>query len=163
MGRRGFTLVESVISLAILGAILLSVNMFMKPVTDLWIIQAFRDGVQNETRLALMRLVRELSQVKDEQSIYIAESSRIRFTTIQDQSITYRLNGTDLLRNDRVIAANIDFFELTYWDAANASIASPDVNPQETDIYRVSFSIRANNNGRTAAFRSQVQPRNLYG
>ncbi len=161
--QRGFTLIETVISMAILGAILLSVNMFMKPVTDLWVMQAFRDGAQNEARLALLRMVREISEIKDPASVSIAEAAKIKFTTAKNESITIRRDGTNLLRNDKMLASSIDLFELKYWDNAGAAIANPAVSPQDTNIYRVQISIRASSNGRASTMRSQVRPRNLYG
>lgn len=161
--QRGFTLIESVVSMTILGSLMLSVNMFMKPVTDLWVIQTFRDGAQSEGRLALMRAIREISQVKNPQSVLIAESARFKFVTAQNETITYRLDGTQLLRNDKLFAASVDQFVLTYWDVANNEIGTPAVSPLDTNIYRVGVSIRANGNGHTATLRSQVRPRNLYG
>ncbi len=161
--QQGFTLVEVVVSMTILGAILLSVSMLTKPVTDLWVIQSFRDGAQNETRLALLRIIREVSQVKDSKSVYIAQGSQIKFTTTQNVSVTFSLSGTNLMRNSQVLAANIDQFQLSYWGNTHQTIAAPAVNPQDTDIYRVGVLMHANANGRAATLRSQIRPRNLYG
>lgn len=160
--RRGFTLIESAVSISILGALMLSVNLFMKPATDMWVLQAFRDGTQHEARLALMKMARELNQIKNDTSVLIAESSRIKFVNISNQEVDIRLSGTNLLRNDVVFARNVAELTLSYWGKDHAALGSPAVSPQKTNLYRIQALIRVEANGRSATLRSQVHPRNLY-
>ncbi len=160
---RGYTLVETAVALSIMGSMLLSVNMFMKPMTDLWSLKIFQDDFQQESRLALMRLMRELSQIKDPASVLIAESHRIQFQNAASQTITYRLDGTQILRNNRTLAKNVGEFTLSYFDKDHAALASPLVNPASTNIYRISATVRTDQGGRSVTARSQVRPRNLFG
>ncbi|MBP9864791.1 MAG: prepilin-type N-terminal cleavage/methylation domain-containing protein [Candidatus Omnitrophica bacterium] len=160
--QSGFTMMETVVSMSILGTLLLSTNIFMKPATDLWVLQAFRDSSEHEARLSLLRIVRELSQIRNDQSVSSAESSRITFTNTSGQEVTIKLLGTELLRNNVVLARNIAAFELAYWGYDQSSIANPVVSPSETNIYSISILIRAAANGRSSTLRTRVHPRNFY-
>ncbi len=160
---RGYTLVETAISMSILSTVLLSVNLFMKPITDVWSVKVFSDDSQQESRLALLRMVRELSQIKDPASVFIAESHRIQFQNTASQTVTYRLEGAQILRNNRTLAKNIAEFTLTYWDQDHLTLSAPVVNPLDTNIYRISALIRTDRGGHSVTARSQVRPRNLYG
>ena len=160
---RGYTLVETAVALSIMGSMLLSVNMFMQPITDLWSLKVFQDDSQQESRLAMLRLMRELNQIKDPSSVTIAESQRIQFQNAANQTITYRLDGTQILRNNRTIAKNVGEFTLSYYNKDHGALASPQVNPASTDIYRISATVRTDQGGRSVTARSQVRPRNFFG
>jgi len=161
-GRLGFTLIETVVSMSILGTLLLSVNMFMKPATDLWVLQAFKDSSGHEARLALLRIVRELNQIRNDQSVLIAESSRIQFINTSAQTVTIQQTGTEILLNNVVLAQNVTALEFTYWGYDHSGIVTPSVSPADTDIYRVGIRILTEANGQSSTLRTQVHPRNFY-
>ena len=60
-----FSLVEAVVSLVILGLFSLGILAFTKPLMDLWNLQTFQYGPAAEGKLAVMRMTREINQVKD--------------------------------------------------------------------------------------------------
>ncbi|MCX5708525.1 MAG: type II secretion system protein, partial [Candidatus Omnitrophica bacterium] len=125
---KGLTLIETIMTIAIMG-ILSGVLMFsIKGVMDLWNFWSFRSEISSQGRIAVMRMVREIRQVRNETTVFIADSSRIQFNDTINQTIDYALNGTNLTRNGNVLASGITHLDFTYYDISNAQLAPLPLN-----------------------------------
>jgi prepilin-type N-terminal cleavage/methylation domain-containing protein len=159
--NRGFTLVEMVLTIAFLSLIVPAAAFLFQPVLDIWTIDSPRNDISNATAYALSRMTSEIAQIKDPASVAIAASQEFQFTDVSDNNITYRLDGTNLLRNNDVLARDVQALAFIYFDVNNASLATPRVAPDATDIWRVSISMTCAREGQQISMETQVRPRNL--
>jgi len=163
----GFSLIEFVVSMVILSVISIGVMLFTNPIIDLWSYQKFQQNQAAETRLALMRMCREMNQLKDKTSVIQADSSTFKFTDTGNQTITYFLDSGSLKRTTgtlgqgKVLAKDITGLTFTYYGSNSAAIASPVVSPSDTDLRRIEILLTVTSGGRTDTMRSQAFPRNV--
>jgi len=159
--ERGFTLIEFVVVLVILVIISGGIIHFTNPVMDLWNYQAFYNGPGMEGRLATLRMVREINQVRNRASVTTADATQFQFTNTNNNNINFDLNAGSLERNNIPLATGVSQLQFLYFDANNAAIATPIVSPAETDIRRIEITLGITAQGRTRTARSQAYPRNL--
>ena len=164
-GEAGFTLIEAIVSMVLLGFFSLGIIMFMKPVTELWALQSFQQNAALEARLALLRMDREMEAIKDRASITTASATTFSFTDSGNQAITYTLSSGTLTRNNVTLAKNITSLQFQYIGltagGADNVLAAPTLAPS-TNIRRINITMAVTANGNTATVRTQVQPANLY-
>jgi len=162
--QKGFSLIEIVVAITILAFVSIGIMTFTVPVTNLWLFQKFQEGAANEGRLAAMRMVREIAQVKDDTSVSTAQAANFSFTNTGGDTITFGLNGTTLTRNEgngaQTLAENISTLQFVYYDAAGNTLATPTVGAS-TNIRRVEASLQVSTNGRQQSYRSMVYLRNV--
>ena len=65
------------------------------------------------------------------------------------------------MRNSDILASDVQSLSFTYYDDNGSIIATPLVNPNETDIRRIDISFEFQSSGQTLYYKSQVRPRNL--
>ncbi len=159
--ERGFTVIEMVMTMLVLSVVAIGVGFFMNPLMDLTVQKRFMNDYVAESRLAILRMQRDISQIKDAASITEATDSQLSFTDANNAAVSYMLNSGNLLRNSIVLAAGVTSFEITYWDSANAQLDPPTLIP-ETNIARIQIllSVASGENARTQ--RIQIRPRNLW-
>ena len=166
MGKtRGFTLIELVIVITIIGIIAGIAGFILSGSVDAWIFKINRNDMLWDGRLAIDRMTREIRAVKDRSSIITASSSQLRFIDTNDIDITYTLSSADLNRiesgTSNLLAGNVSGLTLTYYNASGGTIALPTVSPSETDIKRVKINITLTKNGENVYLQSQSVPRNF--
>lgn len=158
---KGVTLIELIMVITIVGILTTVSSMYIKETIDLWRFLSFRSEAVAQGRLALLRMAREIRQIQNDASVRIAETSRFQFDDMSAAMITYELSGSNLLRNSDILASGVSGLTFTYYDTSNQEIASPDVSPNPTNIYRIDISVTIESGGQTKALRTQVYPRNL--
>ena len=158
---KGFTLIELVMVLVILSVLTIGINMFMNPISDLMVYRKFSEGPADEGRVALKRMIREISEIRDPQSISAASSSQLTFVNMSNQNMAFSLSSGNLLRNNVALAKNVSALQFQYWNADGTLLASPTLSP-ETDISRIQVLLTVTVGADSASFRSQVRPRNLF-
>lgn len=156
----GFTVIEMVLVLTMLSALSFGVLMFMQPMVNLMTMKYFVEGPQAEGRLALKRMTREISQLRDPQSILIANGSQYSFIDSSNNTITYNLSSGNLQRNSIVMAKSISNLQFTYYDSGNSALGTPVLSP-ETNIARVQMALTVTVGANAATYRAQSRPRNL--
>ena len=143
----------------------LGIITFMKPITDLLILQSFQSNTALEGRLALLRMVREIDTVKDRTSISQATASAFSFTDVNNQAISYGLSSGTLTRNNVTLAKSVSSLQFQYIGLAASGtdtvLAIPVLSPN-TDIRRINMTVTVSANGQSSTVRSQSEPRNLY-
>ncbi len=155
------TLIEMIMAIVIVGALVGISSMYMKETIDLWRFLSFRSEVVSQGRIAMGRMGREIRQIKDNLSVYNASAARFRFDDINSNNIDYQLIGNNLTRNADVLASGVSSLGFIYYDRINSVIPAPLVSPNETDICRISITLRVQSGSQTKTLRLQIYPRNL--
>ena len=165
MKKRGFTLIELVVVITIIGIIAGVVGFILFGAVDAWTFRLKRAGLLSDGRLAINRIVREVREVKDLTSVIAASSSQFRFIDTDDTDITYSLNGSDLERTEdgtaNTLAENVSSLSFTYYDFNGSTISTPAVSSSATDIRRVLIDLTLTKDGEDVYLESESVPRNF--
>ncbi len=153
--RRGVTLIELIMVIVVVGALAGGLSFGIKEAIDLYQFLTFRNEIVSQGRMALMRMVREIRQIRDSDSIYTCQPSEIEFDDINSNRINFQLSGETLLRNADILADNVSSFIFTYYDLDGSPAGSC------LDIYRIGIELEIRSGTQTKRLRSQVYPRNL--
>ena len=163
--NKGFTLVELIIVITIIGIIAGTVGFILLSTVDAWMFKFNRADLLSDGRLALNRMVREIRQIKDLTSVTTATSSQFRFTNTGDVDIIYSLSSTDLNRTAdataNVLAQDVSSLGFAYYDSSGDTISTPTVSPSETDIRRVRINLTLTKSGENVYLQSESVPRNF--
>lgn len=159
--KNGFTLIEMVLVITVVGVLAGAAAVAFDPVLDSWVLGQSRGQMSDTLGVALNRMAQEISQLRDAQSLTIASDSDIQFTDVNNNVIRYRLNGSQLLRNADVMARNVQSLTFSYWDVNNAVLAAPTLSPAATNLWRLSIRVSGAMGGQTVTLESQVRPRNF--
>jgi hypothetical protein len=138
----------------------------------LWRFLTFRSEVVAQGRTALIRMEREMRQVKDKNSISTASATQFQFTDINDNSINFYLSGNNLMRNSDILAVNVQSLKFCYYKNYkspnnNQPVCSPECacsvsGSDLTNIYRIVIEIQVTSGGQSNTLKSQVYPRNIF-
>jgi prepilin-type N-terminal cleavage/methylation domain-containing protein len=160
--RKGYTLIEAIMVMAIIGIIAGIGIPIILETADAWSFASrFQDYAVQSSLVTMGRMSREMRRLRDDVSITTASSDTFGFIDTQNNAITYTRSGNSLMRNTDILANNVSGLTFTYYDDAETILATPLVNPQHTDIrlVRVELNILAGSN--TLPFRFTVRPQNL--
>lgn len=164
MNKRGFTLVELVIVITIVGIAAAVAGSMLLGTIDAWTFKFNRNDIIWDGRLAIDRMTREIRAVRDNTSVTTASSTQFRFTDAGNKDITYSLSSTDLNRTEdgvtNLIAENVSSLAFTYYDASESPIPTPTVSPT-TDIRRIRINLTLTKNGQNVYLQSDSVPRNF--
>jgi prepilin-type N-terminal cleavage/methylation domain-containing protein len=159
---KGYTLIELVIVLVLLSILAgIGVPMMFKTV-DAWVFSSnFQDYAVMSSVMAMNRMSREIRRLLNDANITTATSSQITFKDVGSNTITFNRSGNTLMRNSDGLANNATALTFTYYDDLGNTIATPRVNPNDTDVRRIDivFSVLAGSN--TLNFNTEVRPQNL--
>ncbi|MEI8350179.1 MAG: prepilin-type N-terminal cleavage/methylation domain-containing protein [Candidatus Omnitrophota bacterium] len=161
----GFTLLEIIIVVVLLGITFAVTAPLMFAVVDGWRLAVDRNTMSESANLAMDKMIREMRQIKSKASVITASGSTFRFIDINDNDITFNLSSGHLMRTigatSNQLADNVSSLSFTYYNSAGAQIATPQVNPSDTDIKRVVIDLTFSLGGTQLALKSGVSPRRL--
>lgn len=163
--RKGFTLIELVIVITIIGIISGVVGYILLGTVQGWTFKASRNDLLWDGRLAMNRMVREIREIKDSTSVTTADSSQFKFIDMHDTDITYSINSTILNRTEggtsNKIAENVSAIVFTYYSSSGSTITTPLVAPLSTDIRRIKIDLTLTKGGENVYLQSEGVPRNF--
>jgi prepilin-type N-terminal cleavage/methylation domain-containing protein len=123
MKSKGFTLIE-LIMVIVLSSILASIGSYVLLAGfKAWFANQNVMAANNQARMALERMTRDIHAVASAASITTATASQFTFTNIGGTSITYQRTGSQLMRNTQVLADNISSLSFSYLDRNAATTA----------------------------------------
>lgn len=166
MHKKGFTLIELIIVITILGIAGGVVGYILMGTVDAWTFKANRNDILCDGRLAMNRMVREIREIKDRSNVSKAKSSEFRFINASDVDIKYKLDRDGLLNRtengtENLLAEYVSDLTFTYFDSGGATINNPDTSPDATDIRRIRINLTLTKNGENVYLQSDSVPRNF--
>jgi prepilin-type N-terminal cleavage/methylation domain-containing protein len=152
---RGYTLVEMVVSITILGiiglvcsgVILESMRVYSRTVPAL--------DAGYKTDLALRTMKREIRDLQNTTSITSFGATAFSFKDSANNIIAYALSNGNLTRNGDLLAAGVTSLTFRYWqsDGNTASTAAK--------VHLIEVDLTVQNGDQSSRARTQIFPRNL--
>jgi prepilin-type N-terminal cleavage/methylation domain-containing protein len=161
--KSGLTIIELVMVIAIVGIVAGLSSVYINEVIDTYRLVSFRMESVAQMRGAIDRMSREIRQIKNSTSVLAASANLFRFNCVDNTTISYNLSGTNLLRNNSMLASGIGRLNFTYYNNTGGIVAAPDVYPDVTDIVRIKIELEARSAAQNKNLSVQVFPRNLGG
>jgi len=165
MRKNGFTLVELVIVISVVGIISTIVGSMLLGAIDAWVFKFNRNDILWDSRLAIDRMTREIRTIRNTTSVTTASSAQFRFIDAGNKDITYSLSSTNLNRTENgianLLAVDVSSITFTYYYANGTVIPAPAVSPSATDIRRVRINITLTKNGENVYLRSDASTKNF--
>ncbi len=157
MDRRGFTLIELILGVVLLGIVSLALTSAFVPTMQTSVsVDTRKDALQN-ARLAMERMLREIREVRSITAGFTA--TNLTFTGPANIPVTYSWSGVvqDPLRRDADdLACCVQSFALTYLKKDGSAATAP------AEVWRIQADLQVMVGGEKVELRSEVNPRNIY-
>jgi len=109
--QRGFSLIELMVVVVILGLIVLGLVTFFTGGAKSWVAGQSQLEAQRNARQAMDRMVREIREASE---VTTNDDTKIVFDTPWVTEITYELSGNTINRNDTPLINNVSNFDFDY-------------------------------------------------
>ena len=163
--RVAFTLIELIMAIVLLSIIMAIGVPLLTATTEGWVIATQRNEMLESAKIAIVRMTREMRQIKNLTSVLTASQGAFEFMNALDETISFSSSSNNLIRTlnstENVLARNINSLSFTYYGSNGTEIITPVVNPSETDIRRIEINIVFSLGGTQLAIQSSVSPRRL--
>ncbi len=173
----GFTLIEFIVVISIVGILSAGFSSYIIKTIDLWKFWSFRNEIVNQTRVALIRMGRDIRQIKKrtpaDQTIEEAAAASLQFRKVVDDSeikmkysynsslkelfYTVDTDGDDDLTYEAAypLLSEIKNFSFTYYDR------SGNVTTDASQVYLVKINVEVEKEDQSLALHYELFPRNL--
>lgn len=156
--RYGFTLIEAVMVIALIGIISVGIGSFILTATQAWVLITGREAAINTSRTAMNRMTAEMRRIMRPSAIIVANPAECQFTDLDGQTIDYRQDGANLMRNADILAAGLETpsgLAFTYLDG------SGEVTAVVTNVRSIRVRLSLVSGTQRAALESSARIRNL--
>ncbi len=155
--QKGFTLIEIVIVIAILGLVSLIGSVILHGAFES--ANTSKDAINAswQARLALARMSSELREIRSATSsdLNISSNNQISFTDVNGNNISYTSSGDVIFRNGTEVADDITALTFSYYNANNVITAN--VN----NVRCIKAEITAVAGSNSTNIQTVICPRNL--
>lgn len=114
--RNGFTLIELILTLLILSIIASIGSQVLQASFRAYFTHQSITNANAQANLALERITRDIDAIKAKNTITTASNTQLSFTDVYNNSITYQLVGTQLMRNNQVLSDGVSVLAFDYLD-----------------------------------------------
>jgi len=158
-GNSGFTLMELVVVMVVVGVLSVTIAPFIKVNIDSYI--QVRDGkyALQAARIGLNRMIEEMKRLQTSSDISWGFSNSIQFWIPGVGSVNYRLHNGNLERNNRKLLEGVRAFNLTYFKSDGSQKSPPFWWP--SDVWRIKIQIEVGTDEQHFTLSKQVTPRNF--
>jgi prepilin-type N-terminal cleavage/methylation domain-containing protein len=101
--KKGFTLIEQVVVLVIVGILALVFAVYIREGIGAWHFLSGQKNITLSSRAALNRVVKELRRIRQNTNITTHTSKEITFIDVENQTVTFSQSGSSLLRGSEVL------------------------------------------------------------
>lgn len=121
---KGFTLIEMVMVIVLLGIVISMASLIMKAGFDSYFTGESVTALANEASIAMTRMNKELERAT---GFTVMDATTVTFVMSNGVSVNYSLSGTNLYRNTSVqsLSQHVTAFSLKYYDDKYAEITLP--------------------------------------
>ncbi|MBI1819565.1 MAG: hypothetical protein HY202_08920 [Nitrospirae bacterium] len=147
-------MVELVIVIVLIGFIAMTASLLIGEAAKTYQKEDNYSAALNQGRLALERMAREIRMIKNQSAITTCTATRLDFTDIQGNAMTYNYNGTTTLTDgENTLADNLSSFSFAYKDSSG--------NPTAvcSSIWNITLNITPIQGGETLPLQITVHPR----
>lgn len=136
-GKSGFTLIEIVLTIAVMGIILVPISILFMNQYKITILETKRVQAQSDTSQALQFILSDLKKYEAPNSLYDSDGNLVKIADglklkIKDNILYYVENGV-LMRNTDAICKNIRDFSITEISEGN-----------ESNVIEIDFTVYVN-------------------
>ena len=139
--QRGFSLIEMMVVVVILGLIVLGLVTFFTGGVKSWVAGQSQIKAQREARQAIDRMVREMREgkniINDLVDISDADTIVVFIPDLGSKpacKATYDLSGTTVQRNSNPLIDNVQSLVFTYFDNSGNSVAPENASKVHIDL-----------------------------
>ena len=169
--KKGFTLIELVITMVLIGIIAYVVASALSTGIKAYFVTDFRKEALDQARIAMERMTREIRNVRSSADITTANATTFTFTDVSGTPISFALSGGNINRTsvatntlaigissigDATFLTGIFSYVLT-----NGTTTQAPTNPQLSTIKRIKIGFIATKNTESVTLQSEVWPRSL--
>lgn len=157
-GDGGFSLIELVLTIMLLGIIAAVVSQYALQGVRSYSVEQDRGDVHSQGRLAVERVAREVRAIRSATAadLPIMAATDLRFYDTLGQDVRFTWAAGTLTRNGQTLATNVTSFAFAYLQADGSTVAAL---PAQLWFVRISMTVAR---GETALpLRAQVHPRNF--
>ena len=164
-GQAGFTLIELVITIVLVGIIAGTAGMLLIKGTQAYIDEDRRAAATSQGRLGFERMAREIRSIPQATAIAVPganPSSSLAFSDLTGLPITYARNvATSTLDRTEgaglpvILADGVTTLEFRHYDKAGVLTTTP------ANIWQIQIDLTVIKGGETQVFRMRVYPRNF--
>lgn len=168
---KGFTLIELVMVITLLGIIAGVIALPLMEGTRGWFEATTREGITESGRIAIERMMREIRNTARKADntpncISVANAQSISFSDFSGNlttcnSITFTLSAPNITRTDASgtssnLVNDVTSLDIKYYSRTNVEMTRPVIFPNITSITRVSIEIESTKGGETTRKYSEV-------
>lgn len=153
-GEGGFTLIELILVIVIVGIIAVGITASFVPTMKVSVLVDTRKEALQGGRIAMERMLREIREARAISAGFTAAS--LTFTNAAGSTTSYAVSGTSLQRNGTDLTCCVDTMTLTYLDKNGNSTTDPLL------VWRIQADLQVKVGDETVELRSEVNPRNIY-
>lgn len=107
MTRKGFTIIETIIVLVLVGILSLVFAVYIREGFGAWQFLSGQKRITLSSRAALNRVVKELKRAKQNTNIVTHTSQEVSFLDVENNTVTFSQSGSNLLRDSDVLLKNL--------------------------------------------------------
>jgi len=160
--NKGFTIIEIIMAIVVVGILAGASSMYIMETVNLWRFLSFRNESVSQGRAAMVRMAREIRGLA---SVTTAGPNELQFDDLTGATINYQLSGSNLLRNALVLANDVQNLQFCYYNSNSGPVCSPlcscGVDSADLDdIKRISMELTVQSGTQTKTLRTQIWPRN---
>lgn len=156
--KKGFTLIETIVTTTLLAIIALGIGSFIITSLQAWVFMSGRESAVGRTRSAMNRMTAELRRIKKPQNILVSENSECQFIDLDVNIVDFKQSGTNLLRDNDILATGLaspEGLRFTYLDSTGEA-TSTDLNVRSIRVW-----LSLTSGTQTTTLESSARIRNL--
>ena len=119
--RSGYTVIELILVIVIIAVMSLVLSSFIISAMNSWVFVRSRQSALSQGRSTAERIVREIRRIQKPSGILTANGSELEFVDVDSNSINFRQDGQNLMRNADQFTSGIltpEGLAFGYYDAA---------------------------------------------
>lgn len=142
--QKGFSLIEMMVAVAVLGVIVLGLVTFFTGGTKSWVSGQYQLTAQRNARQAMDRMVREIREASDIKASFTS-SIEINFNTPWSTDLKYSWSGDEgdpILRGANPLINDVQSLNFKYFDALDVEVVPTLSDETASKISKIHIDLR---------------------